>query len=132
MATTYLINAGTPNVPFSASGLTLNSSKNVVWGSNYAGSGTYTTTFNVTNYDTLVFSSPTVYANYEPIAHYVHLIIGNKSYELNDTEGIKSNVSKTINLVSEGISGNVSIGFRMGGNPGMVGSTPVTSYCYVQ
>ena len=32
MATTYLINAGTPNVTFSASGLTLDS-KNVIWGS---------------------------------------------------------------------------------------------------
>lgn len=131
MATTYLINAGTPNVTFSASKLKLDS-KNVIWASNDAGSGTYTTTFNVTNYDTLVFSSPTVYANYEPYTHYVYLIIGNKSYVLNDTEGSKSNISKTINLVSEGISGDVSIGFRMGGNPGMVGSTPVTSFCYVQ
>lgn len=130
--TTYLMNAGTDNVEFKNQGLS-KSGNNITLVSNFLTAGYYTTTFDVTNYQTLVFSAPVVYANPEPDEQYVNLIVGHKSYSLNYRGYKKENVRKEINLVSEGITGNITIGFYMYGNPGFTDEgIPVTAYCYVR
>ena len=130
MANTYLINEGVTQVPFTSSNTTLlqhQSNKNIVWISWGYGEATYTTNFNVTDYKTLVFRTNSAYANYEAYAHWTHFIVGNKTYTLSEG-GVVNNITVEIDLKKEGITGNVNIGFLMGGNP----ASGVCSYCYVE
>lgn len=129
MANTYLINEGVTQVPFTSSNTTLlqHQSKNIVWVSWGYGEATYTTNFNVTDYKTLVFETEAAYANYEAHAHWTSFIVGNKTYTLS-RGGVVNNITVEVDLKKEGITGNVNIGFLMGGNP----ASGVCSYCYVK